>query len=180
MEETGDGRTIDDADLVPVSGQLFRDCIARVPSGVNVITTDGPLGLGGFTATAVASVSDAPPTVLVCLNRSSQQSRAFRGNGRFAVNLLPAGGRSLSEAFAGRTGLSVPERFASGMWTRLVTGSPILEGAVMALDCRLVETKDVGTHTILFGVVVGAARGEPRADGGPEILIYHDRHYSEV
>jgi flavin reductase (DIM6/NTAB) family NADH-FMN oxidoreductase RutF len=94
MEETGDGRTIDDADLVPVSGQLFRDCIARVPSGVNVITTDGPLGLGGFTATAVASVSDAPPTVLVCLNRSSQQSRAFRGNGRFAVNLLPAGGPS--------------------------------------------------------------------------------------
>jgi flavin reductase (DIM6/NTAB) family NADH-FMN oxidoreductase RutF len=180
MDDTDEGRSVGTADVVPVGGQAFRDCIARVPSGVNVVTTDGAIGLGGFTATAVASVSDNPPTVLVCLNRGSHQMRAFRENGVFAVNLLPAGGRAIAEAFAGRTGLTVPERYAIGRWSRLATGAPILEGAVMSLDCRLTEAKDVGTHTVLFGVVVGAVRGETRTDGAPEILIYHDRHYSEV
>jgi flavin reductase (DIM6/NTAB) family NADH-FMN oxidoreductase RutF len=180
MNETGDGRAVGTADIVPVSGRAFRDCIARVPSGVNVVTTDGTLGIGGFTATAVASVSDDPPTVLVCLNRSSSQWDAFRGNGCFAINLLPAGGQPIAEAFAGRTGLAAAERFGLGTWTRLSTGAPVLEEAVMSLDCRLTEALDVGTHTVLFGVVVGVVRGPQAAEGAAEILIYHDRHYSEV
>ena len=47
----------------------FRDAMAHVGAAVNIITTDGPAGRAGFTASAVCSVTDTPPTLLVCLNR---------------------------------------------------------------------------------------------------------------
>ncbi len=45
----------------------FRDAMAHVGAAVNIITTDGPAGRAGFTASAVCSVTDTPPTLLVCL-----------------------------------------------------------------------------------------------------------------
>lgn len=174
-----DGGVTSDEVLAPVDGQAFRNCIARVPSGVNLITTAGPAGRTGFTATAVASVSDDPPTVLVCLNRKSSQNAVVKENRRFAINLLPAGAQGLSDVFAGRSGLSGEARFDHGTWTTLATGAPVLEEAVMTLDCALLEFKEVGTHTVFFGTVVGC-RVKPADLGQPEILIYHDRRYSEV
>ncbi len=178
--EGAEERAIPDTHDEAVSGQTFRDCIARLPSGVHVVTTDGVAGPGGFTATAVASVSDNPPVVLACLNRASPQTEVFRRNAAFAVNLLPAGGREIADTFAGRTGLTAGERFSTGVWVRLSTGSPVLETAVMALDCRLIDFKEVGTHTIFFGIVVAARQSARADDGRPETLIYHDRHYAEI
>ncbi len=42
--------------------QTFRDAMACVGAAVNIITTDGPAGMAGFTASAVCSVTDSPPT----------------------------------------------------------------------------------------------------------------------
>lgn len=50
---------------VAVDKQDFRDAMARLGSAVNIITTDGPAGRAGFTASAVCSVTDTPPTLLV-------------------------------------------------------------------------------------------------------------------
>jgi flavin reductase (DIM6/NTAB) family NADH-FMN oxidoreductase RutF len=168
------------AALPPISGKDFRDCIARLPLGVNIITTAGPAGRSGFTATAVASVSDDPPTVLVCLNRKSSQNAIIKDNRRFAVNLLPAGAQDLADVFAGRTGLQAEERFRHGSWTTLATGAPALVNSVMTLDCTLLEFSEVGTHTIFFGTVVGSSVTAVDPAGAKEILIYHDRHYTDV
>jgi hypothetical protein len=40
--------------------QSFRDAMAQVGAAVNIITTDGPAGRAGFTASAVCSVTDTP------------------------------------------------------------------------------------------------------------------------
>src|SRR6266850_752518 len=49
----------------------FREAMSRLGAAVHVITTAGPGGKTGATATAVCSVSDTPPTLLVCINRRS-------------------------------------------------------------------------------------------------------------
>ena len=54
-----------------VTRQDFRDAMARLGAAVNIITTGGPAGRGGFTASAVCSVTDDPPTLLVCMNRNA-------------------------------------------------------------------------------------------------------------
>jgi hypothetical protein len=43
----------------------FRNAMALLGGAVSVITTDGPAGRFGFTASAVCSVTDSPPTLLV-------------------------------------------------------------------------------------------------------------------
>lgn len=61
----------------PVSQLAFRDAMSSLAAAVNVITTDGPGGRAGFTATAVCSVTDQPPTLLVCINRSASVYETF-------------------------------------------------------------------------------------------------------
>lgn len=166
--------------LPPATGEAFRDAIARLPSGVNIVATAGPAGMAGFTATAVASVSDDPPTVLVCLNRKSPQNRLVQENAQFSISLLPKDAVTLANIFAGRTGLHLDDRFRHGDWTTLVTGAPVLKGAIMALDCRLLSSQDVGSHTVYFGSVVATMTKPRDPDGAKEVLIYHDRHYGEA
>ena len=55
-----------------VEKQAYREAMARLGAAVNVITTDGPGGRAGFTASAVCSVTDTPPTLLVCANRTNE------------------------------------------------------------------------------------------------------------
>ena len=49
----------------------YRNAMARLGAAVNIVTTDGEGGRAGFTASAVCSVTDDPPTLLVCMNRGS-------------------------------------------------------------------------------------------------------------
>ena len=44
----------------------FRNAMSLLTTAVNVITTSGETGMHGFTASAVCSVTDTPPMLLVC------------------------------------------------------------------------------------------------------------------
>ena len=115
-------------------------------------------GKTGFTATAVCSVSDAPPTLLVCLNRRSQTNPAVVENGVFCVNTLGAGGAEIADIFAGRTGVQGSDRFATGEWATLVDRLAGARDAVVAFDCRVIEVKAVACHNVFFGVVEAVQR----------------------
>jgi flavin reductase (NADH)/flavin reductase/chlorophenol-4-monooxygenase component 1 len=68
----------------------FRNALARAVTAVTVVTTDGPGGLAGVTCSAVASVCDTPPTVLVCMNRRSYVNGVIKANDVLCVNWLSA------------------------------------------------------------------------------------------
>ncbi len=157
-----------------IAQQDFRDAMSRLGAAVNVITTDGPGGRRGFTASAVCSVTDAPPTLLVCLNRASDSHAAMLANGVLCVNTLAAGQQALSPIFAGQVTDDYNERFAAGSWTRLATGSPALDGALANFDGRIVRSVDVGSHTVFF-CEIDALRSQA-GDG----LMYFARGYRVV
>jgi flavin reductase len=158
-----------------VEPAIFREAMSRLGAAVHVITTAGPAGKAGATATAVCSVSDAPPTLLMCLNRRSQTNPIVLENRVFCVNTLGEEGAAIADRFAGRTGIQGADRFASGEWTVLATGSPVLGAAVVAFDCRIVEIRSVGSHNVFFGAVEMVRLGP----NGPA-LVYHDRAYKRV
>lgn len=153
----------------------FRQAMSLLGAAVHVVTTAGPGGKAGATATAVCSVSDAPPMLLMCLNRRSQTNPSVVENGVFCVNTLGAGGAEIADVFAGRTGVNGSDRFATGEWGTLSTGSPVLLSAVIAFDCRVVEVRSVGSHNVFFGAVERVRVGP----AGPA-LVYHDRAYKRV
>ncbi len=154
-----------------VDGAAYREAMARLAGAVHLVTTDGPGGRAGFTATAVCSVSDAPPTLLVCINRDSSAYPAFNRNGRLCVNLLAAGHEALAEAFGRRP---LGERFSAGAWDEGRGGGPVLDGALAAFECRIVRRVPAGTHDVLFGEV------EALSGGGGDALVYGFRRYHGV
>jgi flavin reductase len=158
-----------------VDAQAFREAMSRLGAAVHVVTTNGPAGKSGFTATAVVSVSDEPATLLVCLNRGATSMPILRENGVFCVNTLRAGDELIADIFAGRTKVPREQRFNTGQWSTLSTGSPALMSAVVALDCRVAEVKAVASHDIYFGVVEALHSGPAGA-----ALVYHDRAYKQV
>ena len=151
----------------------YRNAMSRLGAAVNIITTDGPAGRAGFTASAVCSVTDEPPTLLICLNRNASVYPAFKANGVLCVNVLAPGHQALSGLFGGKTPMD--ERFATGRWTQGPTGSPMLDGAAVSFDCRVVSSTSVGTHDVLFCEAVAITLGDI-AHG----LIYFDRRYHDI
>jgi flavin reductase len=158
-----------------VDSSAYREAMSRLGAAVHVVTTAGPGGKTGFTATAVCSVSDLPPMLLVCLNRRSQGGPVLRENGVFCVNTLDAEAAGIADVFAGRTGETASRRFSTGTWGVLTTGCPVLSSAIVAFDCRVVEIKAVASHNVIFGAVEAVQLGSP----GPA-LVYHGRSYKSV
>lgn len=151
----------------------FREGMARLPGAVTVITTDGPEGPAGFTASAVCSVTDSPPTVLVCMNRSSYAHRFFTGNGVLCVNVLAAEQQDVSALFANRE-VPMNERFTRTPWQAGPTGAPMLGGALVNLDGRIVATHAVGTHSVFIVELAEVALEAPEPGPG---LAYFNRRY---
>ncbi|MNT54790.1 FMN reductase (NADH) RutF [compost metagenome] len=149
--------------------------MSRLAGHVQLITAANGGERRGVTVTASCSVSDSPPTVLVCLNGANPRNDIFVRGDSFALNLLGDGHRALAHAFSGRDQLDMDRRFALGQWTQLATGSPILVDATAAFDCRLIEVKTIATHLVLFGEVVDVALGPTRPP-----LIYVDRGYHSL
>jgi flavin reductase (DIM6/NTAB) family NADH-FMN oxidoreductase RutF len=153
--------------------KAYRDAMSEVASPVHLIATDGGAGVAGMTVTALASISDQPPTLLVCLNRHSPSTRRFLENGVFSLNALGADDKALADIFAGRTDEHFEQKFTHGDWRKGVTGAPVLHSALASFECHLIEVKDVETHHVLIGTVVAVAHRTDRAS-----LLYHRRGYT--
>lgn len=157
-----------------VSRTEFRNAMARVCAPVHVVTSNGAAGRGGFTATAMCSVTDEPPTLLVCMNSRSAQSDLFIENGRFCINVLTGEHKELAAMFAGQQ-QDMAARYAAAEWLDLPSGNQALADAIVSFDCRVAEARRIGTHNIFIGEVIDI---RARRDG--HALLYFDRNYVHV
>lgn len=153
----------------------FRSGMAHLGGAVNVITTDGPNGKAGFTATAVCSVTDQPPTLLVCMNKSSFAHPFFVNNGVLCVNSLASDQEAVSGLFANRD-MSLEQRFSGICWDTLATGAPAIDGAIVSFDCMITDSHEVGSHTVFICEVVGVRESDKEKGG----LMYFNRRYHGV
>ncbi len=151
----------------------FRNAMSLLSSAVSVVTTAGASGRYGFTASAVCSVTDTPPTLLVCMNQASSSHAHFLENKILTVNVLGADHQHISQAFSSK--LSPEQRFEHGFWTELETGAPVLENALVNFDCEIDQVQDVGTHTILMCRIVAIQQSQQT-----QSLVYFNRGYHQV
>jgi cob(II)yrinic acid a,c-diamide reductase len=155
-----------------IEPRVYRDAMARFAGAVHVVVTAGKAGRRGATVIAACSVSDNPPTVLVCLNRENPANDVFVENGAFSLNTLSRFHEPLANGFSGLTGLEQEARFELAKWDTIATGQPTLVDAAAVFDCELVDTKEFATHRVLFGHVRGV-----RQSDNLEPLIYYNRAY---
>src|SRR3954465_15006074 len=112
----------------------FKTVMRQVVSSVAIVTARAGKVRNGLTATAVCSVSAEPPTMLICVNRRATAESIIAESGAFAINFLTQDQHRIARLFS-TSKLRAEERFAEGQWESLVTGAPVLDGAVAAFDC---------------------------------------------
>ncbi len=156
-----------------ISPELVRHALGHFATGVTVVTARGPAGTPiSTTASAVSSLSLAPPLLLVCLDRSSQTLAAIRDHAAFAINVLSEGQELLSANFARRGAAAsweaVPHRLGA-------TGNPHLDGVLAVLDCRLERCLDGGDHKIVIGRLLALHRSDRDS---PPLLHYRGSYAS--
>ena len=142
--------------------------MARLPTGVTVVTALGAEGPSGLTANAVLSLSLDPPLMLAALDRGSRTLRAVEQAGRFGVNVLAADQAALARSFA--TKVEMHEKWDGVAWSER-DGIPALDGTVVWVACDLLDVLSGGDHVILTGGVLDVAAG----DGDP--LVFYQGSY---
>ncbi|MBM3518121.1 MAG: flavin reductase family protein [Alphaproteobacteria bacterium] len=132
--------------------RVLREALGCFATGVTLITGRHP-GSGallGVTASSFNSVSLDPPLVLFSLGRHLRSFTGFLACDRYAVNVLAASQRELSDRFASATltekWSGVPHELSPG-------GCPILTAAVAAFDCRAWARHEGGDHVIFIAEV---------------------------
>lgn len=142
----------------------FRKALGCFATGVTVITVDHEGEVHGMTANAFTSVSLDPQLVLVCVDHKAKTHAHLHAKKRFGVNVLASDQRAISQYYAkpARTHEHAEEE-AGAKFDRTAHGTPVLNGALAYLECRLHTAQDAGDHTIFIAEVedVVVREGEP-------------------
>ncbi|HXW66773.1 MAG TPA: flavin reductase family protein [Thermoplasmata archaeon] len=147
----------------------FRALMSRWATGVAVVTASGPGGDAGLTVNALTSIALDPPSLLVSLTRDADTLPVIEQSGRFAASFLSVEQRALSERFA-RT-IPPREKFRDVPLRRAPGGSPLIDGSLGALECRVERRVPLFDHVLLIGIVEHAEAG---ADALPLLFFRSD------
>ena len=156
---------------MPVTPAEFRSALSRFPSGITVVTSRGREGtFYGITVSAFCSVSLNPPLILICIEKTTVSHMAIESSESFVVNILAQDDEELSERFA----IPASNKFEGLSYRPGVDGVPVLDDALVALECRLRNGFDGGDHTIFVGLVEKVSI----KDGKP--LVYFHGNYQDL
>lgn len=152
-----------------VEPALFRQLLGRFATGVTILTTRTPGGEPiGMTASSVASVSLAPPLVLVSVDQRHDMHAALEAASHFVLNVLAADQEALSRRFAA----DEPNRFGGVGFHPNKQGIAVLDGVLAHIECEKQANIAAGDHTVFLGLVVGGTVTDRRP------LLYYRGGYA--
>ena len=123
--------------------------------GMYIVTSKAGDDLGAFLADWVIQVSFEPRMMALSVENDAFSLGVIRRSKVFAVNVLETGQRELAGQF-GRATVKVGNKLANYPYTEGSTGSPLLEEALGAVECRVVSEQPAGDHILFLAEVVDA------------------------
>lgn len=150
----------------------FRRTLGSFATGVTVVTALNDEGRPiGLTISSFNSVSLTPPLILWSLALESPNFAAFRAASHFAVNVLAADQRAISDRFAARAN----DRFAGLAVRPGLAGVPLIDGCCAWFECAAEAHYPGGDHLIFVGRVERFSPGETSVP-----LIFHNGRYRRL
>jgi flavin reductase (DIM6/NTAB) family NADH-FMN oxidoreductase RutF len=151
-----------------VTSDAFRQVCSSYATGITVVTLRTPEGAPqGMTVNSFTSVSLDPPLILVCIDRRATLLPWLVSVPYFAVNILSESQREISTRFA----QSRADRFDGVEWRAGEQGSPVIEGTLGCIECRVAQKSEAGDHIIFVGEVLRAQCRE-----GRPLLYFRSRY----
>ena len=140
--------------LPAIDPKMFWRALGMRAVGGAVVTARGDQGSAGFLALSVTHLTQNPPTLMLSIGKKTSALVTVREAGHFAVNYLASSVSELADVFGGRSQIAGADRFRVGSWHELLTGAPVLKGAVGTIECRLIEEIDRYDSVIAIGEIV--------------------------
>jgi flavin reductase (DIM6/NTAB) family NADH-FMN oxidoreductase RutF len=154
----------------------FRRAAGQFATGILVVSTSLDGVPHSMTVSAFTSVSLDPILVLFCAEKIARFHEAVLAAGQWAVSVLDEDSEKVSRWLATR-GRPLEDQLAQIPWhPGPMTGAPILDHALSALECRTTAVHDGGDHSIVVGEVIGVT--PPRPDGKP--LVFYASQYRRL
>lgn len=155
-----------------LDARAYRDIWGSFATGVTVITTNVSGWLHGMTANGVVSVSLDPLLMLASVDKSTRCHGQLRSAGIFGVSFLGEDQEAISSLFAKR-GDPEEGQLRGVSFHDGPQGTPILDGSIAFLECRLADVLPGGDHDLFIGEALG---GEIlRTDAAP-LLFFRGRY----
>ena len=151
---------------MPVDATDFAAALRQYAAGVALLTVRDGIDDVGTTVTSVVSVSAVPPLVAVGLTAQGYPREVLDDVGRCALTVLAAEQAILASRFSSAGRPSARHLLESVPWHRAPHSDAIvLDGGLVALDCRLDRVVEAGDHVLALLEVVGVP--VPAGDGDP-------------
>jgi flavin reductase (DIM6/NTAB) family NADH-FMN oxidoreductase RutF len=162
--------------MTSVDSGDFRRVAGRFATGIAVVTTSLDGTGHAMTVTAFTSVSLDPLLVLFCAEKIARFHDAVLAAGTWAVSMLDEESEKTARWLATR-GRPLDDQLAAiRHHPGPLTGAPILDDALAAMECRTTAVHDGGDHSIVVGEVIGVS--EPRGGGSP--LLHYGGGYRRL
>lgn len=135
--------------LPSADSAAYRKALGHVPTSVSVITAYANSGPVGMTVGSFTSVSLDPPLITFFVDLSSTTWPSLYASDHFAVNVLGHDQVELCRAFSRPSA----DRFSGVDWRLSESNVPLLEGAILLLECTRVKVDVIGDHYQVVGRV---------------------------
>ena len=135
----------------------FRLAMRRYIYSVSIMSNkDDNRNLNAITVSSVTSISMDPPSILICINKSSRIHNTLQVGSKFCINLLNKQQIELSNICSDED--SYEKRFSDEHWN--IKEIPFLSNAQANIFCKVDKLTSYHTHTIIIGLVEDANYAE--------------------
>jgi 3-hydroxy-9,10-secoandrosta-1,3,5(10)-triene-9,17-dione monooxygenase reductase component len=148
----------------------FREVLGGYPTGVSVITASDGDARYGMVVGSFTSISLDPPLVGFFPDKASRSWIKIERTGRFCVNVLGAHQLEHCKHFSSK----VEDKFAGRSHSLTPGGLPLLDDALVWIECEIAQVIEIGDHLL----VIGAVSALDRRDDEAPLLFYSGSYHS--
>ena len=131
----------------------FRLAMRRYIYSVSIMSNkDNADNPNAITVSSVTSISMDPPSLLICINKSSRIHNSIELESKFCINLLNNKQEDLSNICSDED--MYDQRFKDKNWN--LDGIPFLKNAQANIFCKVDKLTSYHTHSIVIGLVEDA------------------------
>jgi len=131
----------------------FRLAMRRYIYSVSIMSNkDKANNPNAITVSSVTSISMDPPSLLICINKSSRIHDTIVLGSKFCINLLNSNQENLSNICSDED--MYDQRFKDKNWN--LDDIPFLQNAQANIFCKVDKLTSYHTHTIVVGLVEDA------------------------
>src|SRR5512138_1817505 len=129
--------------------------VQKMCYGVYIISSRKNGNINGQIANTAFQITSEPPTIAISINKQNLTHDYITESKVFTISILSKDApMTLVGTFGFKSGRDL-DKFKDVKFKTGVTGAPVvLQDTIGYMECEVLSTTDVGTHTIFIGKVV--------------------------